>query len=502
MALVASSLAVASLRLIIDTDIGGGGCNDVDDVVAVSIAHALADRGEVELLAVVQNTAPLECAGVISVLNHFWGRGNLSVGAYNISTPGATLQQQPPLSYVPAVARHFDSRIKLSTQAEDAVAVYRRALAQSPDGSVAISSIGIHTNLAALLRSGPDGHSALRGRELVARKVATLAVMGGAYPKGGECNLQGGGDQGFGLHNHYVASAASGYVASNWPSSSRLIWSGAEVGAGVQSGGAGFQKRCPAVADPTTNPCAVAMIAYEGGPDRSRYSWDPLTTLVAVRGTELGYVSACTGCDGVNVVNPKDGTNAWKPGGPSNQTYLVLHDGAQAGAALDELLCQRSKLNPHPSKIHPAPPPPAPPAPPGLCLCNATAAAGAGPAMTRFGGGDYTKAWDGDVTTFYDFSNADGGWTQAKLQPAAAVAMILFYPRAGFLSRHVQGGSFVGRTADGAEVPLGTIARVPLLAWNAVQMQGAAATPVTSVRFNAASGSWGNIAEIAVYTKC
>ena len=35
----------APQRLIIDTDIGGGGCNDVDDVVALSIANALADNG-------------------------------------------------------------------------------------------------------------------------------------------------------------------------------------------------------------------------------------------------------------------------------------------------------------------------------------------------------------------------------------------------------------------------------------------------------------------------
>ena len=45
-------------KLIIDTDIGGGGCNDVDDVVAVAVGHALADNGEAELLAVVLNTAP------------------------------------------------------------------------------------------------------------------------------------------------------------------------------------------------------------------------------------------------------------------------------------------------------------------------------------------------------------------------------------------------------------------------------------------------------------
>ena len=80
------------VKLIIDTDIGGGGCNDVDDVVvshfrrftsthlntrhnlfsglrfkAVCMANALMDNGEAEILGIIQNTAPLECAGAISV---------------------------------------------------------------------------------------------------------------------------------------------------------------------------------------------------------------------------------------------------------------------------------------------------------------------------------------------------------------------------------------------------------------------------------------------------
>ena len=72
----------------------------------------------------------------------------------------------------------------------------------------------------------------------------------------------------------------AGYVAANWPPESKLIWSGVEVGLRVQSGGAGFQK-CAVATE--RNPCAAAMINYEHGPDKSRFSWDPLTTLVAVR---------------------------------------------------------------------------------------------------------------------------------------------------------------------------------------------------------------------------
>ena len=332
------STSSATVKLIVDTDIGGGGCNDVDDVVALGVANALADNGEAELLAVVLDTAPVRCAGAISVLNHFYGRDSVPIGAYNTSTSDATLKMQEPLDYVNVLVENFDSPIKTSAQAEDAVALYRRVLAAQPDHSVAISSIGIHTNLAALLKSDADEHSPLGGEALVAQKVKLLVVMGGTYPGGLECNLCGGASN---LHNHLVASAASSYVAANWPT--RIIWSGFEVGFRVQSGGTGFQKCAVATA---TNPVRAAMVSYEHGENRSRYSWDPLTTLVAVRGAAAASCSECTDCDGKNVVDPISGSNKWVPGPKTNQTYLVLHDGMAVGAALDALLCQGPKNPP------------------------------------------------------------------------------------------------------------------------------------------------------------
>jgi hypothetical protein len=342
------------VKLIIDTDIGGGGCNDVDDVVAVCIANALTDNGDAELLAIVQNTAPLQCAGAISVLNHFYGRSSLPIGAYDTATPNATLEQQPPLSYVTDLVDRFESPVKNSTQVGNAVAVYRRVLAAQIDRSVAISSIGIHTNLAALLKSQADVHSPLTGRELVAKKVFVLAVMGGHYPdSGGNCNLMGGRHPSSdgSMHNHLTGSAASSYVASHWPSTSKIIWSGTEVGSRVQSGGGGFQ-RCEVAS--TSNPCAAAMINYEHGPNKSRFSWDPLTTLVAVRGAAAAGTEECTDCHGYNEIDPGSGLNTWvtvPATNVTNQTYLVLRDdGSTAGRAIDTLLCQPSKLNPNPSR--------------------------------------------------------------------------------------------------------------------------------------------------------
>ena len=56
---------------------------DVDDVAAISIAHAMQDNGECNILAIVQNTQPPKCAGVISVINHYYGRDDIPIGARN-----------------------------------------------------------------------------------------------------------------------------------------------------------------------------------------------------------------------------------------------------------------------------------------------------------------------------------------------------------------------------------------------------------------------------------
>ena len=322
-----------TVKLIVDTDIGGGGCNDVDDVAALCMAHALHDRGEAELLAVVQNTSPPQCAGVISVLAHYYGHDAIPIGAYN----GAGLDpKRIPLSYVPDLVAHWDSPIKNTSQVGSALAVYRAVLAAQPDRSVAISSIGLLTNLEVLLKSPADAHSPLSGYDLVAQKVKLIAVMGGKYPssvKSAECNLCGCYN-GASTASAATAGAASAYVFANLPPSVQIIFSGYDVGLNVQSGGR------LSTCTPASNPCRAAFIDYEGAPGKSRYSWDPLTTLLAVRGVvpSIG-IAPCTDCAGVNHVTA-DGNNNWVPSPTStNQSFIVLVDGKLAGDAIDDLLC-------------------------------------------------------------------------------------------------------------------------------------------------------------------
>ena len=369
---------------------GGGACRDVDDVVALCTLHALQDNGEVELLAVVQDTAPPPCAGVISVINHYYGRDHIPIGAYKGS--GLTMSGKPPLMFVDSVPRNFPSPIRNSTQAEDAVDVYRRVLAASPPLSVTIASVGLQTNLELLLRSGPDEHSHLTGHELVAEKVALLATMAGNYPRS-DCNAAPGGSRrgpggqcplwmhaecnacgcfnGVDETSKATASAASAYVTQNIPPSVRVIYLGFSDGDVVHTGA--IMETC-ATAD---NPCRHALMNFKDTagwgwiPGSGRSSYDPLTTLLAVRGVSvegMGF-SECTDCDGVNYIDATDGSNRWVAGPPSNQSYVVLEDTATAQRALDTLLCQpRLADRPQPPQLPPqsparlpAPPPPAQP---------------------------------------------------------------------------------------------------------------------------------------------
>jgi hypothetical protein len=249
---------------------------------------------------------------------------------------------------VTELVENWPSPIKNTSQVPDSIEVYRGALASQSDHSVSIASIGIMTNLEALLKSGPDHNSNLTGVELVAQKVKLLAVMGGKYPTSNgqpECNMCGCAHAN--KESAATAAAASGYVFSNMPSNVKILFSGFEVGLQVQTGA-----RLSTCSGPS-NPCREAMINYEGGLGKSRFSWDPLTTLAAVRGARGVGCNECTNCRGVNKVDPLTGNNEWVPGPKSNQTYLILQDAKAAGDAIDTLVCQPPK--------HPPPPVPTPP---------------------------------------------------------------------------------------------------------------------------------------------
>lgn len=83
-------------------------------------------------------------------------------------------------THAPSASRDF-SPAAAGTGTTATVTLYRRLLAESPDSSVVVVSVGFSTNLGRLLESWGDKYSPLDGIELVKRKVKFCSVMGGSF---------------------------------------------------------------------------------------------------------------------------------------------------------------------------------------------------------------------------------------------------------------------------------------------------------------------------------
>ena len=123
------------------------------------------------------------------------------------------------------------------------------------------------------------------------------------------------------------------------------------------------------------NPCRHAVLNFKhtagwGWARGGRASYDPLTTLLAVREASRIGLSECVGCDGINRFDSATGKNHWVKGPRSNQSYVVLKDAAAAESALDELLCQPRLAGRVPKPPPPPRPPPAPPVIPNMGACT------------------------------------------------------------------------------------------------------------------------------------
>ena len=156
------------MRLIIDTDAGF----DVDDIGAITVANALADLGEVDIIAISHTNGYIKGIGAVSTVMKYYGRSDVPLGAYKGPwAKHARYGNHTADKYISDLTSNWPSRIKNSTQVLTSVEVYRKALAESPDNSVHIASIGITTNMRDLVLSAPDKYSNLTGHDLIARKV-------------------------------------------------------------------------------------------------------------------------------------------------------------------------------------------------------------------------------------------------------------------------------------------------------------------------------------------
>lgn len=289
-------------------------CTDCDDAGALAVLHELANRGECRILGVCCNNKSRYSVGACAAMNAYFGRLDLSLGAYKGDLVGK--DETVTLGYNQiAQDSSYGHRIVAREDAEDAVDFYSRLLAAQADGSVTIVSVGFLNNLSDVLKS-PGG------KELLAAKVKELVVMGGKYPEGREYNFAECGAAPYTLH-----------LFDHWPARVPVVFIGFELGKEVVTG--------PALtATPANNPARRAYELMHKG-ILGRPSWDLLAVLYAVRGL-ADYWTVQTG----QLVLAKDGGNSWlsHPSDGKKQAYLkTLMPPAQVAAVLSELLVAASK---------------------------------------------------------------------------------------------------------------------------------------------------------------
>ena len=291
----AACCAASPVRLILDTDIG----NDIDDALALAMIHALANRAEVQLLAVTITKDNAYCAPYVDLVNTFYGRPDIPIGVvHNGKTPGLS-----PMVEIPATARdrngHFlyPHRLTTGAGAPEAVSLLRRVLETQPDGSVIIAQIGFSTNLARLLQSSG-------GRDLVRHKVKLLSLMAGnfAEPKP-EFNI-------------YTDPESARVLLREWPTP--MVFSGFEIGLRVTFP---YQALARDFLYTPHHPIVDAFKIYVPKPE-DHPAWDPTAVLQAIR-PDRDYFSLSP--PGDVTIDPKNAT-VFQPDAQGRCRYLILNN--------------------------------------------------------------------------------------------------------------------------------------------------------------------------------
>jgi inosine-uridine nucleoside N-ribohydrolase len=286
-----SSQKEQPVKIIFDTDLGP----DYDDVGALAFLHAMADSGKADILATLSSNKNELVAPSIEVINNYFNRPGLEIGAPK--TTGANMGSSQ--HWADSIVAKYPHRIKSTSEAPDAVNIYRKILSSQPDGSVTIVTVGFLTNLSNLLKSLPDNLSALKGEELIAKKVKRLVSMAGRFPEGREFNI-------------FIDSVASKNVYDNWPG--EIIFSGFEIGSEIRTGLRLIQ--LPAQNNPVKDVFRISIPLSEED-KYGRMSWDQTAVLIAVYGTK-GFFDTRRGTILVNT----DGSNGWKDDPSGKHIYV------------------------------------------------------------------------------------------------------------------------------------------------------------------------------------
>lgn len=313
---VAESAATEPMSVIFETDMG----NDVDDALALAMLHNYIDQGRISLLGIGINKGGTEPAEYIDIVNTFYGHPTIPLGrvaqgvegdpnAVNYAKEVVNMTTPDGKPMFARTGSNFDS-LPLTS------ALYRRLLAEQPDSSVTMVSVGFSTNLAELLRTPADEISPLPGRDLVAQKVKLLSIMAGNAEDTTFCEF-----------NVVKDIKAAQTVAREWPS--RIVVSPFELGFKVLYPAERIENGFKWSAKP--NPVVEGYRCYLPMP-YDRPLWDLTSVLFAVEGGE-GFTESAPMSLRVN----DSGATIFTPDATGRVSYLMA-DSLQRAAIVDRLV--------------------------------------------------------------------------------------------------------------------------------------------------------------------
>lgn len=250
--------------IIFDTDIA----EDYDDVGALTLLHAFANKGEAKILATISSNAFETTVPTISVINDYFGRPNIPIGITKRPQPNRPCRQ----GWAQAIVAKYQHTYQSNKDAKEAVALYREILSKQADNSITIVTVGFFTNIAGLLSSQPDQYSPLNGKELINKKVKQLVSMAARLDPGKNSGKE---------YNVCIDREASQIVFEQW--GKPFIISPFEVGEKILTG-------IPLIKDSSiqNSPIkdAFTIALQKDNNTTGRMSWDETAVLAAVRGID------------------------------------------------------------------------------------------------------------------------------------------------------------------------------------------------------------------------
>lgn len=292
-----------AVGIIFDSDMG----NSIDDALALALLYGFDGKREVRVVSVSVSKSNLKSAALCEAIGRFYA-GAVS-GAFfafgrtlpvGFSTDGMMPEDTPMLTEPLAKknaegAPVYDHGIHDLNDTAEPAALIRNAFTAQHDQNAIVVLAGPATNFAKLLD--------LPGvKELIARKVRFLSVVGGTFPSGlPEFNIK-------------TDIAAAKKLFAEWPAP--IVASGHEVGAALLFPAASLEKD---FAWSPAHPVVDAYRAYKPMPYDAP-TWDMTAVLYAARPEAGCFKLSEPGT--ITVLD--DGSTKFTPSAEGKHRYLIL----------------------------------------------------------------------------------------------------------------------------------------------------------------------------------